>query len=138
MPGNTKYRVPGNKSVKPYVFTDNALAFVSAQSKAPDHAWELLKLLVEPETFLEFNRLRGRLPPRQSLWTKGFMADKKVQEIAGWSFAAPSLLERLRVEDGPMRRVVVLANPMSEEDAVLRQPLQDEVHSKAVYLVGAA
>jgi ABC-type glycerol-3-phosphate transport system substrate-binding protein len=82
VPGNSKYRVPGNKSVKPYVFTDNALAFVSVQSKAPDHAWELLKLLVEPETFLEFNRLRGRLPPRQSLWTKGFMADKKVQEIA--------------------------------------------------------
>jgi N,N'-diacetylchitobiose transport system substrate-binding protein len=82
IPGNVKYRTPGNKTVRPYVFTDNAVSFVSSQSKYPDHAWELLKLLVQPETFLEFNRLRGRLPPRQSLWTKGFMADKKIQEIA--------------------------------------------------------
>ena len=84
VPGNVRYRVPGNKTVPPYVFTDNALAFVSVQSRAPDHAWELLKLLVQPDTFLEFNRLRGRLPPRQSLWSKGFMADKKIQEIAAW------------------------------------------------------
>jgi ABC-type glycerol-3-phosphate transport system substrate-binding protein len=84
IPGNVKYRVPGNKTVKPYVFTDNAVAFISSQSKAPDHAWELLKILTQPETFLEFNRLRGRLPPRQSLWNKGFMQDKKIQEIANW------------------------------------------------------
>jgi len=84
VPGNTRYRVPGNRTVPPYAFTDNALAFVSVQSRAPDHAWELLKLLVQPDTFPELNRLRGRLPPRQSLWTKAFTTDKKAQEIAAW------------------------------------------------------
>ena len=82
IPGKVKYRTPGSRTVKPYVFTDNALAFISPTSKYPDHAWELLKLLVQPETFLEFNRLRGRLPPRQSLWTMGWMTDRKIQEIA--------------------------------------------------------
>src|SRR5256885_14366812 len=39
--------------------------------------------------------------------------------IAGWSFAAPSLLGRLRL-DGP---VVALENPMSEEEPILRPTL---------------
>jgi phenylalanyl-tRNA synthetase beta chain len=52
------------------------------------------------------------------------LVGRGVQEIAGWSFAAPSLLDRLRVgEDSPLRRVVVLENPMSEEDAILRPTL---------------
>jgi phenylalanyl-tRNA synthetase beta chain len=39
--------------------------------------------------------------------------------IAGWSFAAPSLLERLRLDEA----VVALENPMSEEEAILRPTL---------------
>ena len=55
-----------------------------------------------------------------------------MSEILGWSFAAPSLVERLRIpEDDPRHRVVRLANPMSEEQSVLRTsllgPLLDNV-----------
>jgi phenylalanyl-tRNA synthetase beta chain len=52
------------------------------------------------------------------------LVGRGVQEIAGWSFAAPGLLDRLRLpEDSPLRRVVVLENPMSEDDAILRPTL---------------
>jgi phenylalanyl-tRNA synthetase beta chain len=52
------------------------------------------------------------------------LVGRGVQEIAGWSFASPAVADRLRVpEGGPMRNVVVLENPMSEEDAILRPTL---------------
>ncbi len=52
------------------------------------------------------------------------LVGRGVQEIAGWSFASPTLVERLRLADGSaMRNVVVLENPMSEEDAILRPTL---------------
>jgi phenylalanyl-tRNA synthetase beta chain len=52
------------------------------------------------------------------------LVGRGVQEIAGWSFAAPGIVDRLRLPEGaPMRNVVVLENPMSEEDAILRPTL---------------
>ena len=52
------------------------------------------------------------------------LVGRGVQEIAGWSFAAPEVLDRLRVAEGSaLRDVVVLDNPMSEDDAILRPTL---------------
>jgi phenylalanyl-tRNA synthetase beta chain len=52
------------------------------------------------------------------------LVGRGVQEIAGWSFASPGLVDRLRAPEGsPLRNVVALDNPMSEEDAVLRPTL---------------
>jgi phenylalanyl-tRNA synthetase beta chain len=52
------------------------------------------------------------------------LVGRGVQEIAGWSFASPALVDRLRAPEGsPLRNVVALDNPMSEEDAVLRPTL---------------
>jgi phenylalanyl-tRNA synthetase beta chain len=52
------------------------------------------------------------------------LVGRGVQEIAGWSFAAPGIVDRLRLaQDSPLRDVVVLENPMSEEDAILRPTL---------------
>jgi ABC-type glycerol-3-phosphate transport system substrate-binding protein len=82
VPGNVAYRLPGGRKVPPLTFVDNALLFISAQSRYPDHAWELTKLLLEPETLLEFERLRGRLPPRRSIFGQGWMKDEKIQQIA--------------------------------------------------------
>jgi phenylalanyl-tRNA synthetase beta chain len=45
------------------------------------------------------------------------LRDRGLQEIAGWSFIAPSALERLRLADTPTLRV---ANPLSEEQSVMR------------------
>jgi len=47
-----------------------------------------------------------------------------LSEIAGWSFSAPDLVDRLRLDAGdPRRRLVVVENPMSEQEAVLRPTL---------------
>jgi multiple sugar transport system substrate-binding protein len=81
VPGNERYRVPGGRKAAPLTFVDNALLFLSPQSRYADHAWELTKLLLEGETLLEFNRLRGRLVPRKSLFKQGYMLEAKIQEI---------------------------------------------------------
>jgi ABC-type glycerol-3-phosphate transport system substrate-binding protein len=82
VPGNERYRLPGGRRVQPLTFVDNALLFLSSQSQYPDHTWELMKLLLEGETLLEFERLRGRLPPRKSIFNQGWMKDEKIQQLA--------------------------------------------------------
>lgn len=82
VPGGERYRLPAGRAARPLTFVDNALLFLSPQSKFPDHAWDLATRLVEGETLLEFNRLRGRLVPRKSLLDQGFMRDPKIREIA--------------------------------------------------------
>ncbi|HEU4657573.1 MAG TPA: phenylalanine--tRNA ligase subunit beta [Capillimicrobium sp.] len=72
------------------------------------------------------NRPGARLtwPQRVRRRAEDVLVGRGLQEIAGWSFAAPSLLDRLRLpDDAPMRSVVVLENPMSEEDSVMRPTL---------------
>lgn len=81
VPGGTQYRLPGGRRPPPHTFVDNALLFISSQSKYPDHAFELTKLFLEGETLLEFERIRGRLPPRKSLFGQGWMADLKIKQI---------------------------------------------------------
>jgi len=45
-------------------------------------------------------------------------------EIAGWSFTEPGLLDRLRMgPQDPARRAVVVENPMSERESILRTTL---------------
>jgi len=52
------------------------------------------------------------------------LADLGLHEILGWSFTAADLADRLRIAAGdPRRDVVVVANPMSEEQSVLRTTL---------------
>jgi phenylalanyl-tRNA synthetase beta chain len=63
-------------------------------------------------------------PQRVRRRAEDVLVGRGLQEIAGWSFASPTLLDRLRVPpESPLRRVVVLENPMSEEDAILRPTL---------------
>jgi phenylalanyl-tRNA synthetase beta chain len=47
-----------------------------------------------------------------------------MHEIVGWSFTAPDLHDRLRLDaDDPRRRAVRVENPMSEDESVLRTTL---------------
>ena len=49
------------------------------------------------------------------------LVGRGLREIVGWSFAAPELLDRLRVpSDHAMRSVVAIENPMSETQSILR------------------
>jgi len=44
-----------------------------------------------------------------------------LHEIAGWSFTDPGLPDRLRIpQDSPMRKLVVLENPMASDQSVMR------------------
>jgi phenylalanyl-tRNA synthetase beta chain len=65
----------------------------------------------------------GALTPAQRLRRRAedVLAGRGLFEVVGWSFAAPSLLDRLLLPEGdPMRRVVELENPMSEAQSILR------------------
>jgi len=52
------------------------------------------------------------------------LAGRGLHEIVGWSFTEPGLLERLRIPpEHPLRRVVALENPLSEDQSILRPTL---------------
>ena len=52
------------------------------------------------------------------------LAGRGLYEIAGWSFADPALLDRLRLPaEHPMRAVVRIENPFSEEQSIMRPTL---------------
>ncbi len=87
-----------------------------------------------PVTLPSRRGVSGRLEPAQRVRRRAedALVGAGLSEILGWSFAAPSLVERLQIpEDDPRRRVVKLANPMSEDQSVLRTtllgPLLDNV-----------
>ena len=52
------------------------------------------------------------------------MVGRGLHEIVGWSFTDPGLLDRLRLPAGhPLRAVVTLENPLSEEQSIMRPTL---------------
>jgi len=52
------------------------------------------------------------------------MVGRGLRETVGWSFAAPALLDRLRLPAGhPMRNVVTVENPLSEDQETMRPTL---------------
>src|SRR4051794_27846066 len=73
----------------------------------------------------------GRLTVQQRARRRAedVLVGRGLHGIAGWSFAAPSLLERLRLDE----QVVVLENPMSEEEAILRPTLLGSLLDAAHY-----
>jgi phenylalanyl-tRNA synthetase beta chain len=79
-----------------------------------------------PLTLPSRRGVSGRLAPHQRLRRRAedALVGAGLSELLGWSFAAPSLAERLGLpDDDSRRRVVRLANPMSEEQSVLRTTL---------------
>jgi phenylalanyl-tRNA synthetase beta chain len=85
-----------------------------------------LAALEELPATLPLRRPGARLswPQRVRRRAEDVLVGRGVQEIAGWSFAAPPLLDRLRLSpDSRMRSVVVLDNPMSEDESILRPTL---------------
>ena len=67
--------------------------------------------------------LPGRLTREQRLRRRAedALAGHGLLEVVGWSFTDPGLCDRLLLpEDHPMRRLVVLENPMSEAQSVMR------------------
>ena len=76
-----------------------------------------------PITLPSRRGVSGRLEPEQRLRRRAedALVGAGVSEILGWSFAAPGLVRKLGIpDDDPRSRVVRLANPMSEDQSVLR------------------
>jgi phenylalanyl-tRNA synthetase beta chain len=68
----------------------------------------------------------GVLTPAQRLRRRAedVLADRGLLEVVGWSFEAPGRDERLRLPaDDPRRRHVVIENPMSADQSVMRTTL---------------
>jgi phenylalanyl-tRNA synthetase beta chain len=85
--------------------------------------WGLEKL---PATLPSRRGATGVLSPEQRLRRRAedALAGAGLSEILGWSFAAPDLVDRLRFPaDDPRHAAVVLRNPMSEDQSVLRTTL---------------
>ena len=79
-----------------------------------------------PATLPSRRGASGRLQPAQRLRRRAddVLVGSGISEAVGWSFAAPDAVDRLTLPDGDARRdVVTLANPMSEDQSVLRTTL---------------
>jgi phenylalanyl-tRNA synthetase beta chain len=75
-----------------------------------------------PATLPSRHGASGRLTVRQRLRRQAAdaLAAQGLDEVVGWSFAAPDLAHRLRIQD---HRAVELLNPMSSAEAELRTTL---------------
>ena len=85
--------------------------------------WGLDKL---PYTLPSRRGATGVLAPEQRLRRRAedALAGAGLSEVCGWVFAAPDLVDRLRIPDDNWRRnVVTLRNPMSEDMSVMRTTL---------------
>jgi len=83
------------------------------------------------------DKLPATLPARRRLVAAKLTHDQLVRrraedvlvgrglyEIAGWSFADPAVLDRLRLPaDSPLRNVVAIENPLSEAQSIMRPSL---------------
>ncbi len=68
----------------------------------------------------------GRLSPEQHLRRRAVdaLVGRGLCEAVGWTFASPTLHDRLRLPEGdPRRRAPVLENPLSEDQSLLRTTL---------------
>jgi phenylalanyl-tRNA synthetase beta chain len=85
--------------------------------------WGLEKL---PATLPSRRGATGVLTPEQRLRRRAedALAGSGLSEVLGWSFAAPDLVDRLRIPPGdPRHAAVAIRNPMSEDQSVLRTTL---------------
>ena len=85
--------------------------------------WGLEKL---PATLPSRRGAVGVLTPEQRLRRRAedALTGLGLSEMVGWSFAAPDLVDRLRIPpDDPRHAVVTVRNPMSEDQSVLRTTL---------------
>jgi phenylalanyl-tRNA synthetase beta chain len=64
------------------------------------------------------------------------LAGRGLHEIVGWSFTEPALLDRLLLPtDHPLRQVVVIENPLSEDQSLMRPTLLGSLLSAAQHNV---
>ena len=77
VPGSTRYALPGARAAQPLVHAHTAVLHVSTQSAAPAAAWELLTMLLEPETLYSYTHLRWAVPPRKSILGRGLSAERE-------------------------------------------------------------
>ena len=96
-----------------------------------------------PATLPPRRGVAGRLSTRQRVRRRAedALAARGLAEIAGWSFADPRLLDRLRLAAGrPDARVVAVENPLSEAQSILRPTLLGSLLDAAAHNVarGAA
>ena len=62
------------------------------------------------------------------------LGGRGLREIVGWSFANPGLLDRLLLPAGhPLREVVLIENPLSEDQAILRPTVLGSLLDAARY-----
>lgn len=73
VPGSGRYRMPASARVKPISPNFSDWLCIGSLSRYPDHAWELLKFLAEPENLLAYCESRYFQPPRKSVANQGFM-----------------------------------------------------------------
>ncbi|MBI3971987.1 MAG: extracellular solute-binding protein [Chloroflexi bacterium] len=81
VPGAGKYRMPASAKIRPISPNFSDWICIGALSKYQDHAWELMKFLLEPDNLLAYCETRFFQPPRKSIANQGFMRKPHLQRM---------------------------------------------------------
>jgi ABC-type glycerol-3-phosphate transport system substrate-binding protein len=95
--GGVTYKAPDPSKVRPVALTFTDWLIIGAQSKHPDDAFNVLKVVLDGKNLLDYNQNFFFIPPRKSVASQGYMATTGLQAVVknldSFGVAFPSLPE---------------------------------------------
>jgi ABC-type glycerol-3-phosphate transport system substrate-binding protein len=79
--GGVTYKAPDPTKVKPVALTFTDWLIIGAQSKQPDDAFSVLKVVLDGKNLLDYNQNFFFIPPRKSVASQGYMATSGLQDV---------------------------------------------------------
>jgi ABC-type glycerol-3-phosphate transport system substrate-binding protein len=79
--GSVTYKAPDPSKVKPVALTFTDWLIVSTQSKHASDAFNVLKVVLDGQSLLDYNQNFFFIPPRKSVASQGYMATTGLQDV---------------------------------------------------------
>ncbi len=134
VPGGSGYPADGTSSG---TIATHSLWYVARESRVPDHAWELVRALVDPDALVAVAATSGQVPTRRSAAVRGFLRIPIISEfVAPYlddGIEAPALPIPVEMESVLLNRLNAIARgEVSPRKALLEAArLWDEATAKA-------
>jgi ABC-type glycerol-3-phosphate transport system substrate-binding protein len=101
--GGVSYKAPDPSKVRPVALTFTDWLIIGAQSKHPDDAFGVLKVVLDGKNLLDYNQEFFFIPPRKSVASQGYMATTGLQNLVkifdGVGVPFPSLPDSVQLRD---------------------------------------
>ena len=121
--GGVTYKAPDPSKVKPVALTFTDWLIIASQSKHATDAFNVLKVVLEGQSLLDYNQEFFFIPPRKSVANQGYMATTGLQEVVkvfnSTGVAFPSLPDSVQLRV-PLTKALtdILNKPTSIQDGL--------------------